>query len=443
MTPHQLSALTAYADTTHRALSSAVRHPATHAARTQTLHQVLNGHPAAAVSEILGRPRRRRQGIFFSGPQWATLIANALPVERCERILDPACGIGDLLLAVARELPLGPTLRDTLQGWSVRLAGNDLHGSFLELAWLRLQALAMERHGMAHPRQQLATGRPTSFRVANALREPWALRAGDGLVMNPPFQAIAAPRGTITGAGRVTAALPFLERAVGHAPPGVHVVALVPEVLRSGSRYGRLRDWLAQRCDGLRFEAHGLFSDEANIDVALLVATTRAPASPTTKPAHDLPMPVPATTVGAEPNSHGRRLGDVCTVRVGAVVPHRTLKNAPRQPYIAVADISPWTEMIPQREAGFRATAHRPPFVAVRRTSGPKDKERIRATVVKGKRPILVENHILVLKPKQRTVAACRALMEQLRQPRTHDWLNQRIRCRHLTVGAVSEIPLP
>lgn len=440
MTPHQLSALTAYADATHRELSSAVRHPPTHAARAQTLHQVLNGHPAAAISDILGRPRRRLQGIFFSGPQWATLIARALPVDRCDRILDPACGIGDLLLAVARELPLGPTLQDTLQAWSVRLAGSDLHASFLELAWLRLQALAMERHGMAHPRLQLATACPTSFRVANALKESWALRAGDGLVMNPPFQAIAAPRGTVTSAGRVTAALPFLERAVGHAPPGIRVVALVPEVLRSGSRYGRLRDWLSQRCDGLRFEAHGLFSEEANIDVALLVATTRAPSSPKGTP---VPLAAPTMTFVAEPVAPGRRLGDVCTVRVGAVVPHRTLKNAPRQPYIAVADISPWTETTPRREAGYRATAHKPPFVAVRRTSGPKDKERIRATVVKGKQPILVENHLLVLKPHKDTLAACRELMEQLRQPHTHDWLNQRIRCRHLTVGAVCEIPLP
>lgn len=439
MTPQQLSALTAYADATHRDLGVAVRQAPTHAARARTLHQVLNGHPAHAINDILGRSRRRRQGIFFSGAEWAKLIAEALPAARCDRILDPACGIGDLLLAVARQLPLGPNLSATLRAWSERLAGHDLHAAFLTLAWHRLQALAVERHGLAFPRLQLPTDYPASFRVANALKEPWSLRAGDGLVMNPPFQAIAAPRGTINGIGRHTAALPFIERAIGNAPPGVHVVALVPEVLRSGSRYERLRDWLAQRCDNLRFDAHGLFSQEANIDVALLVATTRAIGA--TQPV----MRAPAVTVAAVVTENAKvtcRLGDICSVRVGAVVPHRTLKNAPRQPYIAVADVAPWKEVTPARSVGYRATAHTPPFVVVRRTSGPKDKERVRATVVRGTGPILVENHLLVLTPHEGTLSACRALVEKLRKPYIHAWVNQRIRCRHLTVSAVREIPL-
>ncbi len=437
MTPNQLSALTAYAHATHAGLSVAVRQPPSHAIRAQTLHEVLNGHPAQAVNDILGRSRRRRQGIFFSGPQWAKIVADSLPVERCERIVDPACGIGDLVLAAARQLPLSPTLDATLKLWAGRLAGMDLHGPFLALAWHRLQALAMERHGLAHPRLRLATICPASFRVANALREAWELRAGDGLVMNPPFHAIAAPRGTINATGRVTAALPFLERAVGHASPGVHVVALVPEVMRSGSRYARLRDWMDQRCEQMRFEAQGLFSQEANIDVALLVATTRAAGSRRAR--------VEATNLAPEPAPAlpARRLGDVCSVRVGAVVPHRTPKNAPRQPYIAVADVTPWEETTPARSVGYKASTHVPPFVVVRRTSSPKDRERARATIVLGDAPILVENHLIVLVPHEHTAAACRELAAALRRPQTHTWLNERIRCRHLTVGAVREIPLP
>jgi hypothetical protein len=138
VTPNQLSALKAYAQATHAGLSVAVRQAPSHAERTRTLHEVLNGHPAQAVNDILGRSRRRRQGIFFSGAQWASVIADALPVERCERVVDPACGIGDLLLATARQLPLGPTLEATLKAWSRRLAGVDLHGPFLALAWHRL-----------------------------------------------------------------------------------------------------------------------------------------------------------------------------------------------------------------------------------------------------------------------------------------------------------------
>jgi len=437
VTPKQLSALKAYAQATHAGLCVAVRQAPTHATRTQTLYELLNGHPAEAVNEILGRPRRRREGLYFSGSRWGQLVADALPTERCERVVDPACGIGDLLLATARHLPLGPTLEATLRAWSSRLVGVDLHGPFLALAWHRLQALAMDRHGLVHPHLRLGTMCPASFRVANSLREKWRLRAGDGVVMNPPFQAIAAPLGTINGTGRVTAALAFLERAIGHAPPGVHVVALVPEVIRSGSRYARLRDWLAQRCQQLHFKAHGQFSEEANIDVALLVATTRSPTS-------RLILVDEANAASKAPAAAVvRRLGDVCSVHVGAVVPHRTRKNGPRQPYIAVVDVTPWEETSPTRTVGYRASTHAPPFVVVRRTSGPRDKERVRATIVRGEAPILVENHLLVLTPNVHSVRACRELAAALKRPQTSSWLNERIRCRHLTVGAVREIPLP
>jgi hypothetical protein len=37
----------------------------------------------------------------------------------------------------------------------------------------------------------------------------------------------------------------------------------------------------------------------------------------------------------------------------------------------------------------------------------------------------------------------CEKLVQVLRRESTTEWLNERIRCRHLTVSAVADIPWP
>jgi hypothetical protein len=52
---------------------------------------------------------------------------------------------------------------------------------------------------------------------------------------------------------------------------------------------------------------------------------------------------------------------------------------------------------------------------------------------------VAVDNHLLVLEPKAER--GIEELVQVLRRPETTEWLNQRIRCRHLTVDAVNQIP--
>jgi hypothetical protein len=52
-----------------------------------------------------------------------------------------------------------------------------------------------------------------------------------------------------------------------------------------------------------------------------------------------------------------------------------------------------------------------------------------------------VENHLIVLRPKDGTIGACREVLGILKDERTTRWLNERIRCRHLTVAALDELP--
>ena len=62
-------------------------------------------------------------------------------------------------------------------------------------------------------------------------------------------------------------------------------------------------------------------------------------------------------------------------------------------------------------------------------------------TLVTGKEPIAVENHFLVALPRDKKVGTCKKLLDVLRLESTSNWMNERIRCRHLTVGSVGDLP--
>jgi hypothetical protein len=54
----------------------------------------------------------------------------------------------------------------------------------------------------------------------------------------------------------------------------------------------------------------------------------------------------------------------------------------------------------------------------------------------------VIENHMIVVKPKDGKVKTCKMLMKILQCQQTNDFLNNRIRLRHLTVGVVKDIPV-
>ena len=84
---------------------------------------------------------------------------------------------------------------------------------------------------------------------------------------------------------------------------------------------------------------------------------------------------------------------------------------------------------------------YKPPFVVIRRTSRPGHPYRAAATVIAGKEAVAVENHLIVCEPKAKTLKMCKKLMTQLKTQTINKFLDERIRCRHLTVGAVAAIP--
>ena len=70
------------------------------------------------------------------------------------------------------------------------------------------------------------------------------------------------------------------------------------------------------------------------------------------------------------------------------------------------------------------------------------DKNRAIGTIINTPSPVYVDNHLVVLIPKTGTMADCKALIKNLKDSRTDEWLNNQIRCRHLTVKSISEIPI-
>ena len=143
-------------------------------------------------------------------------------------------------------------------------------------------------------------------------------------------------------------------------------------------------------------------------------------------------------------NAAQYKVEDFFSVSVGAVVPFRLDGTGNWLPYAHANALPPWENVRRvEPRVRFTGTSHRPPFVLIRRTSKASYKIRCVATLVTGQSPVAVDNHLIVAQPRDGRVATCKRLLEILAGASTSIWMDARIRCRHLTVGSVREIPWP
>ena len=124
-------------------------------------------------------------------------------------------------------------------------------------------------------------------------------------------------------------------------------------------------------------------------------------------------------------------------------MPHRHKHFGPWRAYILARVLPPGGtfDVSLAQHRRFEGRTFTPPFVAVRRTSAPGDQSRAVATIVTGEQKVAVENHLLVLEPRDRSLESCKRVLKVLTNIRTKEWLDQRIRCRHLTVGSLRDLP--
>jgi hypothetical protein len=400
---------------------------------TDEILAALDGQPSRELVRLVKPEALQQSGVFFSGSQIAAQLAAYLKgeVNLRSRITDPACGVGDLLLACAHQLGRGKSLEETLARWGLSLFGCDLYEEFIALARLRLVLKAI------HPdtaRNRLSDLRVSALlpglSVGNGLDNACLIKQTTHIITNPPFTMVSAGPNCTWASGLVNHSALFLEYICAHSEPGTRILAVLPDVLRSGSRYERWRQLIAQRCDRLEIKLMGQFSPDADVHVFLLNATRKDSTRTNTA--------FWCHNQRSQTNSIGSYF-DVC---VGPVVPHRHINKGRYVPYLSTGNCPRWgvvSNVTAKRR--FAGRLLKPPFVAIRRTSRPEEPYRAVGTIVRGTKAVAVENHLIVALPYSRTLRDCTALISVLKMPRTSRWLNKHIRCRHLTTTAVSSVP--
>ncbi|MCX6898578.1 MAG: SAM-dependent DNA methyltransferase [Verrucomicrobia bacterium] len=398
---------------------------------TKRVEACLDGTAGAELRRLVNLPVRRAFGVFFTGSKLAERLLDKLKFNPAiDFIYDPAVGAGDLLLAAAKRLPMQRTLTGTLETWGGCLAGTDLQAEFIEATKLRVALLARQRHGKKEELPKDWRKHFPYFRTGNGLNQPALYSRATHLIMNPPFSVSGPLEGCNWAGGRVSDAALFVVRALEQTKSGTRLLAVLPDVLRSGSFQHHWRQRVSDLAEVNSVKRYGIFDESADIDVFLLSARRRQGES---------------ARVRRWPKSAKRTtgtVGDFFDVHVGRVVPHRDPEKGPEHPYIHPRCVPTWTVLREFSETRrHEGSVYDPPFIVIRRTSRPSHPYRATATVISGTRPVAVENHLIVCEPKKRTLNSCRELMRQLKTKTANDFLNARIRCRHLTVGVVREIP--
>jgi hypothetical protein len=390
----------------------------------------LDGQPEQELRARVAANVRKLHGAFFTGSTLSSAALADVPQRELQRaiILDPACGAGDLLVACAKQLAVRVTLDETLLEWTKQLHGFDLHSEFIRAAKLRIILTALLRGarptGDIHIDQVL-----TNIRIGDGLIEEHS--GATHIVTNPPFHYINTPTECTWTSGIVSAAAVFFDRWTRTAAPRTRIIGILPDVLRSGARYGQWRELIERRCAIMECKAYGAFDAVVDIDVFILHAAHKGAGANT---------PVPWTTS----TTAGRTIADAFTVTVGPVVPHRHPPLGPWRAYVDTRSLPPWKKLTSVKtRRRWQGRVARPPFVAIRRTSAPRDKFRAVASIVSGSEAVAVENHLIICMPKARTVKACKQLLDYLQTSTVNTFINDAIRCRHLRTSTIADLPWP
>lgn len=396
---------------------------------------ILNGGATSALQRLISVEVRKQAGIFFTSTDLADRVAKQLsPLLRMGvDLFDPACGAGNLLIACTRYLPSGESFDDTVRIWSELIRGYDLFPEFIRAARLRLAIAAANRH----PKEQINLENMKTERLFEKLKTGDVFHAGETnpstcVVVNPPFGYMPAPKDCSWGNGRIQIAGWFVERLLRMANEGQHLVAILPDVLNSGTRYKLWRDTVCSLVSDIAVEQAGRFDPDTDVDVVIVHLIVGRGKDGSVEWPDNLPQTKGLT----------RKVSDCFESHVGAVVPHRDPNEGESYPYIHARTALAWQilENISERRRSIRRV-FKPPFVVVHRTSSPSDKYRCVGSIVNESEEVAVENHLIVLLPKDGSLESCKQLLESLKHTETNDWLNHRIRCRHLTIPALCDLP--
>ena len=248
------------------------------------------------------------------------------------------------------------------------------------------------------------------------------------VVLNPPFTICESPKINYWKTGKINSAGLFVDKLLRTLPERCALSFILPDVLRSGSRYDSFRAFLDFNILG-EYKIWGRFNNKTDVDVFIIHGFVNQNNKGTGLWQSDLDQYIP--------------LSQEFDVRIGPLVAYRDPEVGIEYPYFHAKNSVAWQMIIEASEfRKFNGTVIKPPFVIVKRTSSPNDKYRAQGTVINLKEHVAVENHMIVITPKSGSVDDCLKLLEILKSHQTNEFLNQRIRLRHLTVSAIKEIPI-
>lgn len=388
----------------------------------------LDGAPNRALNDLIVSRKRKAAGAYFTGTELSgKLLGPWLKTADWSKIkvFDPTCGAGDLFLPIASKLKVEGTLQATIDSWGKHLFGCDIHKEFIQTAKIRLVLLALQRGARFSKFPDMEKSFPGI--VCQDFFNYTNINKMTHIVMNPPYTLTKQRVGSSWSNGLVNAAGSFVEKVFKNAKPGTKVAALLPEVLRTGTRYERWRNLVEKHGTVEKIKISGHFG-AADVDVFSLYLTC------------GVSQKHKSATWSC--SSSGLRIGDLFDVKVGTVVPHRDPKTGVNALFLDVGAVPPWEVLSTfTKRRKYSGRLFNSPFVVIRRTSSPSDIHRAKASVINSKELVAVENHLIVISPKDKRITTCNELMKDLKHPRVSNWFNKKIRCRHLTVGAVKCLP--
>jgi hypothetical protein len=402
------------------------------------IDRMLNGGAFEELKAVVSRTDRQRFGIFFTGHELAKLAASKVKnkLSAGASFADPSCGAGDLILACLAHTPLANTISETLENWGGLISGVELHP---ELASVTRRRIALYAASKIKPQIESGTGKNRAPKylknivAGDFLSCTSALKNVDCVVMNPPFGAKKFEKKYKWGKGLLQLAGVFVWEVLEAAKAGQEIVAVLPDVLRSGSRYIKWRAQVAELAEVIEVQPIGQFDEDADVDVFILHLKKKGEKS--TEPKINWGF-------FADSKKITKTVEEDFRVSVGAVVPHRHKGNKGSwHPYLNVASAPFGLEISSLTNRRFEGSLHQGPFLVLRRTSSPRDKNRVVMSFYLGNKKVAIENHLIVFQPLDGKIESCKQLADILRRQSTREWLDKQIRCRHLTTGICKQIP--
>lgn len=384
------------------------------------------------LRECLTIEEMREAGSFFTGQLLATAAVKALhkAITFDSVILDPTCGAGNLLIECSRMLGVEKTLSSTLNKWGKTLWGFDIHESFIESTKLRLVIEALRRGVRNDCNLDEALSYFTNIKVKDVL----TLAKSDVVnvthaILNPPFSIWSSPNKFYWKKGKINAAGLVFDHLLRIFPINCFFSAILPDVLRSGSRYNLFREFCSIKT-AASCEVWGRFNKKTDVDVFLLFG-------------HIIDDEKSEKIQWQKPLENYLSLNEKFEVRTGPLVAYRDPEVGPEYAYFHSKNTPSWEtiDKVSERRK-FKGTVISPPFVIVKRTSSPGDKFRAAASLINLNELVAVENHMIIIKPRNNSLIECKRLMRILKSKTTNNFLNDRIRLRHLTIQVIKDIPL-